>query len=129
MGKGPIVRDILLIAADWQARALTLAELQEAGYEVMALPGLRYGLKAVLLSRVAPRLVLLDVWHDDFAAPDRVRDLIRALPGIPVVLITGTFEREAYAALEGQVSALLARPVRVGDIVKRVKELLPPPGA
>lgn len=127
MNKHPLARDVLLIAADWHSRALILGELQEAGYDVMALPGLRYGLMAVLRSRVMPRLVIADVWQDDFATPKRVADLVQALPGVPIVLLTGTFEREAYASLRDRLAALFVRPLRVGDVVKQARALLPRP--
>ena len=126
MSVQPTPRDILLIAADWRSRALTLAELQEAGYDVMAVPGLRYGLKAVLRSQVAPRLVLVDVWKDDFATPDRVEELTRALPEVPVVLLVGVFERADYAHLADRVAALLVRPMRVGDVVEHVRAWISP---
>jgi len=124
MSEHPLARDILLIAADWHSRTLILGELQEAGYDVMALPGLRYGLKAILRSQVAPRLVIVDVWQDDFATPERVADLIQALPGVPIVLLTGVFEREAYASLSDYCAALLVRPLRIGDVLEKAQSLL-----
>ncbi len=129
MNAQPLSRDVLLIAADWRSRALILAELQEAGYDVMAVPGLRYGLKALLRSRVCPRMILVDVWQDDFATPDRIAELVRVSPDVPVVLVVGTFEREAYAPLTDQLAALLIRPVRIGEVVDRVRALLPPGSA
>jgi DNA-binding NtrC family response regulator len=124
MSEHPLAREILLIAADWHSRTLILGELQEAGYDVMALPGLRYGLKAILRSQVAPRLVIADVWQDDFATPERVADLIRALPGVPIVLLTGVFEREAYASLSKYCAAFMVRPLRIGDVLEKVQSLL-----
>ena len=124
MAAEPLSRDVLLIAADWHSRALLLAELQEAGYDVMAVPGLRYGLRGVLRGQVSPRLVLVDVWRDDFATPERLADLIRALPGVPVILLTGVFEREAYRPLEEHLAALLVRPLRIGEVVALVRSRL-----
>ncbi|MCD6291666.1 MAG: hypothetical protein J7M34_14300, partial [Anaerolineae bacterium] len=82
--------------------------------------------QVVLRSRVAPRLVLIDVWGDEFATPERVRELASALPGVPTILLVGTFERDAYASLADRVTALMVRPVRVGEVVQRVRALLPP---
>ncbi len=129
MSGHPLARDVLLVAADWHSRTLILGELQEAGYDVMALPGLRYGLKAVLRSQVAPRLVIADVWQDDFATPERVADLAQALPGVPIVLLTGAFEREAYAPLRDRLAALFVRPLRIGDVVEQARSLLSRPDA
>ncbi len=118
-------RDLLLIVADLDARRLILAELQEAGYEVMAVPGLKYGLKAVLRGLVEPPAVVLDVHGDDFCTPERVRELLTLLPGVPMVLVVGAYERAAYEPLREQVVAFLVRPVTVGEIVHAVRRVLP----
>ena len=118
-------RDLLLIVADLDARRLILAELQEAGYEVMAVPGLKYGLKAVLRGLVEPPAVVLDVHGDDFCTPERVRELLTLLPGVPMVLVVGAYERAAYEPLREQVAAFLVRPVTVGEIVHAVRRVLP----
>jgi len=125
MDEQPLSRDILLIAADWHSRTLTLAELQELGYDVIAVPGLYDGLKMVLRSQVAPRLALVDMAQDDFGTPERVNELVQALPGVPVMLVVGAFERASYARLSDRLAALMVRPVRIGEIVDRVRALLP----
>lgn len=120
-------RDLLLIAADWQSRALTLAELEEAGYEVMAVPGLRYGLRALRRGLVAPPLIVLDVHDDETATPERARQALALAPGAPLVLIVGAYDRAAWEELRPQAAAWLTRPVTVGEIVAAVRRLLPPP--
>lgn len=117
-------RDLLLIVADLRTRRLLLAELQEAGYEVMAVPGLKYGLKAVLRGLVDPPAVVLDVHGDDFCTPERVRELLTLLPGVPAVLVVGAYERTAYEPLREQVAAFLVRPITVGAVVRTVRRLL-----
>jgi len=118
-------RDLLLIVADMDTRRLILAELQEAGYEVMAVPGLKYGLKGILRGLVDPPAVVLDVHGDDFCTPERVRELLTLLPGVPAVLVVGTYERAAYESLQESVAAFLVRPITVGEIVRTVRRLLP----
>lgn len=122
---GPPRRDLLLIAADWQSRALTLAELQEAGYEVMAVPGLRYGLRALRRGLVVPPLIVLDVHDDAEATPERAAQLLALAPGVPLILIVGAFERAQWEPLRPQVAAWLTRPVTVGEVVAAVRRLLP----
>lgn len=116
--------DVLLIAADWRSRALILAELQERGLEVTALPGLRLGLKALIRGRLAPRALLIDVWDDDFASPQTVGDALALLPQAPVVLVVGTWDRARYEDLAGGQVTLLVRPVSVGEIVSAMCERL-----
>lgn len=120
-------RDLLLIAADWQSRALTLAELQEAGYEVMAVPGLRYGLRALRRGLVVPPLIVLDVHADAEATPERAAQVLALAPGVPLVLIVGAFERAQWASLRPRVAAWLTRPITVGEVVATVRRLLPLP--
>jgi DNA-binding NtrC family response regulator len=125
-GPRPARRDLLLAAADWQSRALTLAELEEAGYVVMAVPGLRYALKAIVTGLVDPPLVLLDVAGDDEATPERAGELLELLPAVPLIVVCGAYERAGWEPLRPRLAALLQRPVFVGDVIAAVRRHLPP---
>jgi DNA-binding NtrC family response regulator len=118
-------RDILLSSADWQSRTLILAELQERGYEVMAVPGLAYAIRAVLKGHVDPPLVILDVHGDESATPEKVQGLLTLLPGRPVLLLTGVYDASRWEPLRAQVARFMRRPIRVGDVVREVQRLLP----
>ncbi len=121
-------RDLLLIAADWQSRALTLAELQEAGYEVMAVPGVEYALRALRRGLVAPPLIVLDVHDDPVATPERATRLMELAPGVPLVLIVGVYDRATWQPLKSQVAAWLERPVTIGQIITTVRAFAAPSG-
>lgn len=120
-------RRLLLLSADWQTRALTLAELKEHGYEVLALPGFTWGMKAILRNLVEPPLVIVDTKDDPDVTPDRVRQLKRLLPGVPLVLVVGTFDRARFEPLRDEVDAFLVRPLTVGQVVQAVMRHLQPP--
>jgi DNA-binding NtrC family response regulator len=122
---GTLRRDILLTAADWQSRALILAELQELGYEVMAVPGVDYAVNAILKGLDDPPLLLIDVHHDPSATPEKVRGLISLLPGRPVILLAGVFDSERWQPLSEEVARYFRRPVRIGDVIAAVQDLLP----
>ncbi len=117
--------EVLLIAAQWHTRALLLAELREAGYEVVALPGLRLALPALAAGRVRPVLVVLDTADDPEAHPQRVQQLLRLLEDVPVVLLVGAYGASAFAPLQGRVAAWLTRPLRVASVVAAVQRLCP----
>lgn len=119
-------RDLLLIAADWQSRALTLAELQEAGYEVMAVPGVEYALRALRRGLVAPPLIVLDVHDDPAATPERVARLMELASGVPLVLIVGVYDRAMWEPLKPRVVAWIERPVTIGRIVDTVRSFAEP---
>ncbi len=116
--------DILLSAADWQSRTLILAELQELGYEVMAVPGVDYAIAAVLKGLNDPPLLLIDVYQDPNATPEKVRGLISLLPGRPVILLTGVFDGGRWQPLRAAVTRTFQRPIRIGDVIAAVQELL-----
>ena len=120
-------RDLLLVAADWRTRTLVLAEMEEAGYDVAAVPGMRLGAKALLSGLVAPAVILIDALDDEDATPERVSDLLDAAPDAPAILVTGAYGRAAWEPLRPRVAALLHRPVTIGQIVAAVQRLLPPP--
>jgi hypothetical protein len=117
--------DLLLIAADWQSRTFTLAELQEVGYEVMAVPGLRYGIKALIERLVMPPLILADTHADDDATPERVEGLLELVPNIPLILVISAYDRPIWEPLRPRLAALLHRPVTVGEIVSAVRRAWP----
>ncbi len=118
-------RDVLLLSADWQTRATILVMLKELGYGVMALPGVKWGLKALLQDRVEPRLILVDTKDDPDMSPDMVRRLRELLPELPFILLTGAFERAEYDPIRASVEVLLVRPVTVGAVVETVQQILP----
>ena len=119
-------RRLLLLSADWQTRATVLVTLKELGYEVMALPRFKWGLKALLQGRVDPPLVLVDSKDDPDMSPEQVRYLRELLPDVPIILLTTAFQRPAYEAVRDQVDAFLVRPVTVRMVVEAVQKLLPP---
>ncbi len=121
--------DLLLSSADLEERRLLLAELMEAGYQVLAVPGLVYAIRALLLKIVAPPLVLLDVHSDEQATPQEVERLMELARGSPVVLVVGALGSEAWGPLRPRVAAWLRRPVSVGEVVDAVRRLTPPGGA
>ena len=114
---------VLLIEAEWRARTLILAEL-EGSYEVVALPGLRFALPALTSGVVRPALVILDVTQEPDAQLQQVEQLLRLLEA-PLLLLVGVYSAGTFAALRGRVAAWLTRPLRVEEVVARVRRLLP----
>lgn len=113
-------RRLLLLISDWQTRTLTLGELQERGYDVMALPGLRWGVKAIVQQRIDPLLIVVDTKGDSEATPDRVRRLRDMASRAPLVLIVGAYDRQAFEPLRASVAAFLVRPLTVGELVEAI---------
>ncbi|MCX7855466.1 MAG: hypothetical protein N2556_05780 [Anaerolineae bacterium] len=119
--------ELLLVVADGRTRALLLAELQEAGYDVVALPSLEVALAALATGRVDPALVVLDVQGDPRADPRGIRQLLNFLEeDVPLVLVVGAYDAPALAPLRARVAVWLSRPLRVGDVVSAIKQLKKP---
>jgi DNA-binding NtrC family response regulator len=116
--------DVLLVAADWQSRALLLAQLQELGYSVTTAPALRHAYRALIGQRVHPRLILLDTTGDEDATPSTVEQLGELAPGIPTVLLIEAHHLQEWQLLQDRFAALLRRPVSIGDVVEVVRRLL-----
>jgi hypothetical protein len=115
--------EVLLVSAEWQSRALLLAELQEGGYGVTALPGMSLALRALATGRVRPDVVLIEATPDLHVRPINVEQMLGLLEGVPVILVVGAYDAADFEPLRERVAALLRRPIRVGSIVAEVRNL------
>jgi len=116
--------DVLLIAADWQSRTLVLAELQEAGYSVIAAPALRHAYRALLGRRVHPSVIVLDVVGDEDATPGSVEQLLELAPGSRLVLLSGAYDEEDWQPIHERAADNMHRPMSVGQVVEAVRRHL-----
>ncbi|MGA2254636.1 MAG: hypothetical protein ABSG53_08250 [Thermoguttaceae bacterium] len=116
--------DLLLVAADLEERRLLFAELQEAGYGVLPAPGLLPAVQTVFLRLVAPPLILVDTQSDKYATPEHMEELFQLAPGVPVILLISGIGGAAWKPLEPRLTALLHRPIRIGEVVDVVRHTL-----
>lgn len=118
----------LLIAADWQSRALLLAELEERGIEARTEAGVYWAMRALMSEALAPPLVLLDSTGDPDATPHKVEQLMAVLAedGVRPVLVflVSVFQRNEWQARFGERAVVLARPKTVDEIATFIRERL-----
>ena len=115
--------EILLIAVDWQFRALVRAQLLEEGFEVRALPTLETALAFLVSSGKQPRLTILDTQDVEIEARP-LQDLWRLTGEVPL-LLCGSALSQVTTSQEGMPPArVLLRPFRVGDVVQEVRRML-----
>lgn len=119
-------RPILLIMTHWRERALILAELQERGHDVRALPGIVPAIGyLVRRPKVRPRLVILDIADDADVGEHTLRDLLDLTSGAPWIVITSATRTFAgQELLQERRVTLLERPLRVEEVVLAAEALL-----
>lgn len=120
--EGPSRSDLLLVVPDRRLRAFLLAQLQEEGYRVVAVPTVRHA-RLVLWQGISPRLVVLDL--ADLREPDEALQRLLAEASAPVLAAAGAVDRERAQRLG--VTEVIARPFTVAQLVARVRALAGPP--
>ena len=113
--------DVVLLAAEWQPRALIRAQLIEEGLEVVAADSwpmmrrhLRPGLK--------PRLAIVDL--KGLANADGVLgDLRTLMPPGRVLVVTALGSRAALDVARAGFNAL-SRPIAIGDVVRAARAMI-----
>lgn len=118
-----------LIAADWQSRALILAELEARGVEMRAEPGMRWAMRALLHEPLQPPLILIDPTGDRDATPAKVERLLDVLAesgGEPpaLVFLVSAFDRTPWEKIYGQRATILVRPRTVGAVADVIQARL-----
>jgi DNA-binding response OmpR family regulator len=114
---------ILVIAADWQFRALVRAQLLEEGYEVQAFPDLEVALFHLERSEARPQLAIVDS-QDLRIEPDAVSRVWQLMVDEgPLLLCAGLLDRGILDRAGMPPARLLVRPFSVGDVVAEVRRM------
>jgi DNA-binding response OmpR family regulator len=113
--------DIVLLATEWQPRALIRAQLIEEGFEViatntwsMARRHLRPGMK--------PRLVLVDL--KGLANPDGILNDLRVLMKPNRVLVLTALGTNSAGVIERIGFHALSRPIVIEDVIRTAAYLI-----
>ena len=107
---------VFVIGSDWTLRASERAELRELGIEALGMESADDAARALAAGTV-PAAVVLDATGEDTGNP-ALAQLAKRVPFVVVASRT-----QPAPALEA-AAVVLYRPVRVGDVVARVKQLL-----
>lgn len=106
---------VFVIARDWTLRTSVRAELREAGIEALGMESADDAGKS-LASGQLPSAVVLEAIAG-LADDPRIASLVARAP---TILVASRTEPVALPP----VAAVLYRPVRIGDVVAKVKDLL-----
>jgi DNA-binding response OmpR family regulator len=110
---------VFVISNDWTLRVTVRAELLHAGIEALGMESAEDAARA-LAEGNTPSAIVLDAAVGEVSPSTRAA-LINLAKRVPIVVVAS--RTETTPPLE-DAAALLYRPVRVGEIVARVKELL-----
>jgi hypothetical protein len=106
---------VFIIARDWTLRANVRAQLRELGIEALGMES-REDAGRALAEGQMPSAVVLEATAG-IADQDSIRDLIRRVPTVLVASRTETVDLPP-------VAAVVYRPVRVGEIVGKIRAIL-----
>ena len=113
---------ILLIAADWQFRALVRAQLLEEGYEVQAFPDLEVALFYLARGDSRPQLAIVDS-QGLRIEPDAISRLWQLMDEEPLLFCAGLLDRGMLVRAGMPPARQLVRPFSVGDVVAEVRRM------
>ena len=104
-----------MIATDWKLRAAVRAELRERGIDALEMESAEDAGRA-LAGGIMLGVVVLEA-NAELAGDSAIQGLVARVPTILVASRTETVELP-------RVAAVFYRPVRIGEIVEKVSELL-----
>lgn len=108
---------VFVIAKDWALRAGVRAQLREMGVEALGMETVHDAAQTIAAGTV-PDVVILDAASEDAASLSGVPALTQSVPVLVVASRT-----EVVPGMEN-TATVMYRPVSVGEIVARVKQLL-----
>jgi DNA-binding response OmpR family regulator len=111
---------VLVIARDWTLRTAVRAELRESGVDALGMESAEDVSRAIASGQM-PQAVVLEA-TTEIAADPAVQKLIAR---VPTILIASRTEKIPVppAGVQGAAEVLYA-PVRIADIVSRVRQIL-----
>jgi hypothetical protein len=106
---------VFVIATDWKLRAAVRAELRERAIDALGMDSAE-DVGRALAGGAMPAVVVLEA-NAELAGDPAIQSLVGR---VPTVLVASRTETVALP----RVAAVVYRPVRIGDIVAKVSELL-----
>ena len=106
---------VFVIARDWSLRTGVRAELRERGIEALGMDAPADAGRAIAAGQL-PAVVVLEASHE-MAGDPAIQKLVERVPAILIASRTETVPLPP-------VDTVFYRPVRVGEIVARVHELI-----
>ena len=116
-------RAAILIMKDWRERAFLRAQLLEEGIRTLAVETLNEGLNWISDKKIIPAVIIYDNQSQDDPTGD-IKHLSEHASSIPILIIAAGGKRKAIEFERAGFGHIITRPVRIGSIVEKVKEIL-----
>ena len=117
------IRAAIVIVKDWKERAFIRAELIEEGIRAFAVEKMGDADEWLADTKVLPIIIIYDTNNQDNPTQDlkRLSDLASL---IPVLIIATPAEKREIDFDERGFKHIIQRPIRIGDVVGHVKQIL-----
>ena len=117
------IRAAILAVKDWKERAFIRAELIEEGVKTFAVETMSEVEEWLADPGVFPIIIIYDTNNQEHPTQDLMR-LSDLASRIPVLIITTPAEKREINFDELRFEHVIQRPIRIGDVVGSVKEIL-----
>jgi len=114
------MKSILVVDDEAHIRTLFADELTDEGYEVHTAASVHEGWEEI--SRQLPDLVILDIRMPEESGLEMLEELRSRHPRLPIMMCTALRALEDdYTIWQSKVSAFLAKPVDLDDLITKVQ--------
>ena len=117
------IRAAILVVKDWKERAFIRAELIEEGIRTFAVETMSEVEEWLADPGVLPIIIIYDTNNQEHPTQD-LRHLSDLASRTPVLIITTPAEKREINFDELGFEHVIQRPIRIGDVVGSVKEIL-----
>ena len=117
------IRAAILAVKDWKERAFIRTELIEEGVKTFAVETMSEVEEWLADPSVLPIIIIYDTNNQEHPTQDLMR-LSDLASRIPVLIITTPAEKREINFDELGFEHVIQRPIRIGDVVGSVKEIL-----
>jgi hypothetical protein len=108
---------------NWRERAFLRAELIENGIRTVAVETAKEAGEWVSDERILPMIVIYDNRSQENSSED-IGYLQKHLSSFPILILAGVGEKNSQEFKNSGFDHILLRPVNIGTIVERTKEII-----
>ncbi|MEL6347133.1 MAG: response regulator [Myxococcota bacterium] len=115
---------VLVIEDDAEVRDITCEGLSLTGFHVIAAVDGEQGVAKLIRHRSKIRCILLDLGMPRMSGVEIFRQLRATAPEVPILLTSGARRSTLYPEMREESARFIAKPYRLSDLVKTLRELL-----